>query len=244
MQRSLQVYHYPKILGKPPKLLAHGRCYTRSSPVSFDLILPEYQSCCICTRPHDNFSLQFFSVFETLLYNITNRKNTELMQALCYSKALSAQFGLRCHYGMPWDCMLRPCQWKNCKVSRFYSWLKTWDEMASHPAPECACSRDAEEMLVGEVWVRASSESLQVGRCCAGTVFKISSCSWLICKTSFGDKILMDRTQLTNSSHGSSPTRRVSFSWSTNTSCQPDLTVSSSSPSKLNMRASSLRSST
>ena len=43
--------------------------------------------------------------------------------------------------------------------------------------------------------------------------------------------------------HGSSPTRRMSFSRSTNTSCQPDLTGSSSWPSRPNNRSSSLRNS-
>ena len=43
--------------------------------------------------------------------------------------------------------------------------------------------------------------------------------------------------------HGSSPTRRISFSRSTNTSCQPDLTGSSNWPSRPNNRSSSLRNS-
>lgn len=73
------------------------------------------------------------------------------------------------------------------------------DLVPFHPAPECPCSKDIVEALAGDSWVRASSELLHVGRSCIGTGFKISSCSRLIRNISFGDRILIDRTQLTNS---------------------------------------------
>jgi hypothetical protein len=79
----------------------------------------------------------------------------------------------------------------------FYSWVTGIGSPGLHP-----CSKDTVETLAGEDWVRASSELLHVGRCCIiGTLFKISSCSWLIWSISLGDRILMDRTQLTNSLH-------------------------------------------
>jgi len=53
------------------------------------------------------------SGFETLFYNITNRRKVQDSRKLiCYSKALSAQLGLRCHYGMLCDCIFRPCHGK------------------------------------------------------------------------------------------------------------------------------------
>jgi hypothetical protein len=74
----------------------------------------------------------------------------------------------------------------------------------------CFCSRKAfwpqwsrEPPLArfdGEVCVQASSELLLAGRCWTGIpVLSISNCSWLICVTSDGDRILIDRTQVTNS---------------------------------------------